>query len=194
MSRELPARPNLEHLKNQARDLLPALEQRDPEAKLADALHAVAREYGFGTWPQLKAHVESLNDSATALPVFAGRWTADMTKSKGHPLHPVRSATLLFDVDGDAVTISDVVVDAGGREERHTNALHADGTARTADNGYVVTAGWRHARALDVVVTKDGRIEGRVSYEVSADGTTMTVLTGEQVVVLNRVAAFEPAR
>jgi ankyrin repeat protein len=60
MSRELPAKPNLEHLKNQAKDLLRDLQQHDPAAKLSDALHAVAREYGFTSWPKLKEHVESL--------------------------------------------------------------------------------------------------------------------------------------
>ena len=73
MSRELPEKPNLEHLKNQARDLLrsyqhgnaAAKERFDTvsttgEPKLADALHVVAREYGFDSWPKLKDHVESL--------------------------------------------------------------------------------------------------------------------------------------
>lgn len=70
--RELPARPNLEHLKKQARTLLDACLAGDAEArsrfasigvelprpKLADALHAIAREYGFATWSALKLHVE----------------------------------------------------------------------------------------------------------------------------------------
>ena len=75
MSRELPAKPNLEHLKNQAKSLLRSFEQGDGSAKerlsalspisaanpkLADALHVVAREYGFTSWPKLKEHVESL--------------------------------------------------------------------------------------------------------------------------------------
>ncbi|HLK66180.1 MAG TPA: ankyrin repeat domain-containing protein [Bryobacteraceae bacterium] len=74
MSRELPAKPNLEHLKNQAKALLHSFQQGYAEAiqrfvavsassapKLADALHTVAREYGFSTWPKLKEHVESLS-------------------------------------------------------------------------------------------------------------------------------------
>ena len=75
MSRELPAKPNLEHLKNQAKDLLRSFQQGDPAAKerfaslsstsaagpkLADALHLVACEYGFSSWPKLKEHVDSL--------------------------------------------------------------------------------------------------------------------------------------
>ena len=70
--RELPARPNLEHLKNQARTLLRQALSADASAtarlaafgittatpKLADALHVIAREYGFDTWPALKLHIE----------------------------------------------------------------------------------------------------------------------------------------
>ena len=70
-TRELPARPNLEHLKNQARTLLrqrlasdasaagrfAALGVTLPQPKLADALHVIAREYGFDTWPALKLHL-----------------------------------------------------------------------------------------------------------------------------------------
>jgi hypothetical protein len=44
MSRQLPARPNLEHLRKQARVRLTQLRQHDPSAQLADAQHAVARE------------------------------------------------------------------------------------------------------------------------------------------------------
>jgi ankyrin repeat protein len=70
--RELPARPNLEHLKNQARTLLREGLADDASAtarfaafgitsakpRLADALHVIAREYGFDTWPALKLHID----------------------------------------------------------------------------------------------------------------------------------------
>ena len=59
MSRDLPAHPNLDHLKKQAKELLQTMKQQDPDALLADAQHALAREYGFASWPRLKAHVES---------------------------------------------------------------------------------------------------------------------------------------
>lgn len=57
MSRDLPARPNLEHLKKQAKDLV----QSGAAARLADAQLLVAREYGFASWTKLKLHVESLS-------------------------------------------------------------------------------------------------------------------------------------
>jgi ankyrin repeat protein len=77
--RELPARPNLEHLKNQARLLLRGCLQAEAAAidrfrevdvaysgttpKLADAQHVIACEYGFANWAKLKAHVGSLSDN-----------------------------------------------------------------------------------------------------------------------------------
>ncbi len=57
----LPARPSLEHLRKQAKDRLRALRAEDPSAKLADAQFAVAREYGFESWPRLVDHVEAVN-------------------------------------------------------------------------------------------------------------------------------------
>jgi hypothetical protein len=63
MSSDLPTRPNLEHLKKQARQLLRELQLREPGAQLADAQHALAREYGFASWPKLKAHVDALTST-----------------------------------------------------------------------------------------------------------------------------------
>ncbi len=80
MPKELPVRPNLEHLKNEAKALLRSHKQGDPSAcktlqsvarlsrlsskeilasqvTLQEAQHAVAREYGFASWKALKDHV-----------------------------------------------------------------------------------------------------------------------------------------
>jgi hypothetical protein len=60
MSRELPAKPSLEFLKKQAKELLRSTRQSTGQGKLADAQHALANEYGFSTWANLKSHVEAL--------------------------------------------------------------------------------------------------------------------------------------
>jgi hypothetical protein len=80
VSHQLPRHPNLDHLKRQAKDLLKAFRAGDERARqlferyrtrasgqhsdgrvlLADALWVVAREYGFASWPQLRAHVALL--------------------------------------------------------------------------------------------------------------------------------------
>jgi ankyrin repeat protein len=56
--RPLPERPNLRHLKDQAKDLLKAGEAKS----LTDAQFKIARFYGFPSWPKLKAHVDSLEE------------------------------------------------------------------------------------------------------------------------------------
>lgn len=59
MSRaQLPDRASLEFLKKRAKELLLALRQRDPLAKLADAQLAIARDYGFPSWRALKAEID----------------------------------------------------------------------------------------------------------------------------------------
>jgi ankyrin repeat protein len=76
MSRTLPERANLEFLTKQAKDFLHDVKAGDaiarerlrawgpPDAseppKLSDCQHALAREYGFASWPRLRAHVEAM--------------------------------------------------------------------------------------------------------------------------------------
>lgn len=52
----LPERPNLRHLKDQAKDLLAA----GQASSLTEAQFKIARLYGFASWPKLKAHVDSI--------------------------------------------------------------------------------------------------------------------------------------
>ena len=52
----LPPRPSLEQLRKQARERLAAM----PGAKLADAQFALARDYGFDSWPKLARHVAAV--------------------------------------------------------------------------------------------------------------------------------------
>lgn len=84
MSQVLPERPNLSHLKAQAKDLLSALQSGDSAAAdrarpyfdsiasigLNEAQLVLAREYGFESWAKLKHHVElragSLSDEEEA--------------------------------------------------------------------------------------------------------------------------------
>src|SRR5262249_27266360 len=66
----LPANPNLDHLRRQAKDLLHAALRGDPDARsriesvsapltLAAAQLALAREYGFASWAKLKDEVDA---------------------------------------------------------------------------------------------------------------------------------------
>ncbi len=56
MSKSLPSRPDLRWLRDQAK-----ARRRDGEfSSLALAHLAIAREYGFASWPRLKAHIDAL--------------------------------------------------------------------------------------------------------------------------------------
>jgi hypothetical protein len=58
VSRQLPSRPSLDHLKKQAKALLRELRRTRPDAELTDAQHSLALEYGFASWPKMKAYVD----------------------------------------------------------------------------------------------------------------------------------------
>lgn len=55
----LPDRPDLRHLKNQAKDLV----RTGRAESFSKAQHRVARQYGFSSWPKLKAYVESVHEA-----------------------------------------------------------------------------------------------------------------------------------
>ena len=74
--RALSPRPNLEHERKQAKQLLAQLKAGDPEAlarvrkhkrdssggfQLSDAQFTIAREYGFTSWPRLVGYFETLS-------------------------------------------------------------------------------------------------------------------------------------
>src|ERR1700722_3617005 len=79
MSISLPERPDLDQLRRQAKELRDAARGGDPDAadrlarhrgsapqddvSLAAAQLVIARELGFGSWPQLKAAIEALASS-----------------------------------------------------------------------------------------------------------------------------------
>src|SRR5688572_15370827 len=74
--RSLPAHPNLEQQKKQAKELLQSFTTGEAEARarvravlpgkqrivLADAQFVLAREYGFTNWAALKEHIDSQSD------------------------------------------------------------------------------------------------------------------------------------
>ena len=185
MSRNLPARPNLEYLKKEAKDLLVTLQARDPNAQLVDAQHALAREYGFDSWPKLKVHVETV--TAPAASPFTGRWIADVSRSKRHPLNLFQRATMVFTVRGNAVDVSNEVVEENGKVVRGRYTFQADGAEYPQTHGISLTAWWRDQRTLDTRATQNGKVVGRGSYNVSEDGRELTVTNDEQVIVLDRV-------
>lgn len=97
-SRVLPASPSLEQQKKQARELLRAARAGDPTAlerfrehhprferrshlALADAQLVLAREYGFASWPRLKAFVDRVTHPGPTRPyVPDAAWYEDRAR------------------------------------------------------------------------------------------------------------------
>ncbi|HMA42606.1 MAG TPA: ankyrin repeat domain-containing protein [Gemmatimonadales bacterium] len=112
MTRRLPDHPDLDHLRKQAKQLLRGLEARNPQAlerhratlsrpapddpKLADAQHALAVEYGFESWPKLKAHVESIGLPADPVAALVAAIKANDTAAARRTLerHPALKTRL----------------------------------------------------------------------------------------------------
>ncbi|SEE45509.1 ankyrin repeat domain-containing protein [Jiangella alba] len=109
---ELPVRPDLGHLKKQAKELLRAYRDGDPAAaarfratlphatgphgsrpRLRDAQSCVAREYGFASWTALRRYVEEVRG------VTAEHWLrlvyAGDSIGGTHAARPVEAARLL---------------------------------------------------------------------------------------------------
>lgn len=107
---------------------------------------------------------------------FVGSWAANLSKSKQHPNHLFKSATLEFVVNGDTVTLTQGGVNASGQEESGTITLQADGKERPIPQapGVVSVVRWIGPNVLETLGKKDGQVVGRGTYEVSADGRTLT--------------------
>jgi hypothetical protein len=182
MSRRLPERPSVEFLRKEAKALFRALHQHDASIQLADAQHRLAQEYGFASWPRLKAFIEE----PPASHPLAGTWTLNVAKSSRHPDNPVREATIHVAVDGNVVTIEDVVVTESGEENHNANRLEADNVEHPAAHGYSICARWRNARALEWEAKQGGSAIGSGTYEVSPDGSQMIATAGGRTFVFDR--------
>lgn len=74
----LPQNPNLEHLKNEAKDRLASMRTSAPDTQLADAQFTIAREYGFASWRALKEEIDLRGiDTASPLEAYAGFYRVD---------------------------------------------------------------------------------------------------------------------
>ena len=190
MSRQLPDHPSLEFLKKEAKALLAEQQGRNPSARLADVQHALARAYGFPSWPRLKAYVESrvVARAGARQHPLAGVWIANVEKSRRNPVNPFQRATIECVVDGDVVTISDHFVDEQGVEARGQNTLHADGSERSIQHGYSLLAEWRSNRQLAVIVKQSGAVVNEVIYEVSETGDMLTIVDrlARHLIVMDR--------
>jgi uncharacterized protein (TIGR03067 family) len=118
VAKTLPTRPNLEHLRGQAKTLLAGLKKAEPAAarafithlpaakgmpaakvraagfKLADAQSVVARSSGFDSWTALVRHVEHLRK-------LEGEWHFVALQVDGADMPAAASASSRILIDGD---------------------------------------------------------------------------------------------
>ncbi len=182
MSRSLPSRPHIEHLRKQAKALLAELRRQHPDTQLAEAQRRLARAHGFSTWAALKAHVMARMEAAA--PGHAsvadrphpldGVWRADPERSTFPPEAHHRSALLRLGVLGDEVTVADVVDDDVGTRS-HTMTLLADGRSRDQAFGYAMTVRWTGPEGFEAVVTKNGEPEGETRYSLVEGGRLLNL-------------------
>ena len=126
---DLPAQPNLEHLRKIAKQRLRAMQRIAPSAKLADAQFQIARERGFASWRALKAEIDRRRPRgapAEPPPPTASAWTL--------PSDDAIRAILAdrIDQEGDGVGIVVGVIDAGGPRLVAHGRFRRDGRRKVA--------------------------------------------------------------
>lgn len=118
MNKKLPKRPNLDHLRRQAKSLLADLHRGDAEAartfiqhlpeaakmtvsqvraagyRLADAQSAIARATGFASWPSLSRHVQTLR-------ALEGDWRFESLEIDGAAMPAAALTQSRILIDGD---------------------------------------------------------------------------------------------
>ena len=108
MTTRLPSRPNLQHLKDEAKSLLKAHRKGNPSCcevlrhlkelrdkpddqllasklSLASAQHAIALEYGFKTWAELKLSVLGRTDSGAFMHLLCGDQSGQILRNSSVP-------------------------------------------------------------------------------------------------------------
>jgi hypothetical protein len=123
--------------------------------------------------------------------LLVGAWKASIAKSKPSEGHAFKAADLRIERSGDSMTMSSRLVFASGDEQRATETFRTDGaeTPGTLTPGVTLVARWLDPHVLASLAKKDGRVVAVVIYEVSADGSTLTLRTSgavEQTLVFER--------
>ena len=174
MAKNLPTRPNLEHLRRQAKTLLAQLKDGEPAAarafirylpeakklsavkvraggfRLADAQSVIARQTGFGSWPLLSRHVQQLR-------LLEGEWHFAALQMDG------------MDVPASVLTQSRLLLD-GDRFRMESPEANYDGV-------FTIDIGEEPAR-IDLEFV-EGPEAGNWSYGIfELDGDRLTICLG----------------
>lgn len=116
------------------------------------------------------------SDQVSAESPLVGRWVANVAKSKRDPYHRFQSLTMEFAVAGDTVTITHRGVTESRGEEAKITTLEADGKEHVHAEapGVAMITRWLGPRTLETIARKGEETVGHGTYQVSADGQTMT--------------------
>ena len=119
---------------------------------------------------------------------FTGTWVANIAKSR--LARPLEGATVRIAVSGDTVTMSASYVMAG-KELKAAETFRSDGkeTPGTLTPGTMLASKFVGTHVLASIATKGGNVIVLQTWEVSADGKTLTSRssgTVEQVIVYER--------
>jgi len=122
---------------------------------------------------------------------FVGSWIADLTRSRLDPKAPFKGASLEIAVAGETVTLTSELVNESGQKQRGAETFLTDGTETpgTLTPGISHVARWVGPSVLATIANKGGNTVFLITYQVSADGKTLTARSSglvEQVVVFTR--------
>jgi ankyrin repeat protein len=202
---ELPPRPDLGQLRRQAKDLLRAARAGDPAAAarigavsgrvtLSAAQLAVARHYGFASWPRLKAEVDArASDLAQTVEAFLEASIRDWTGRAARMLastpeiagYDFRTAVVL----GDAGLVREMLErDSGLATGRHARwgwtPLHAVCGSRwhrldpACAEGLLAVAGLLLDAGADPVARTRGQRGGWTPLRCAVAGAANPAITG----------------
>ena len=104
---------------------------------------------------------------------------------------PLKGADLTIGVNGNIVTIASSFILPSGQTQSETETLRADGTetAGTLTPGIIHVANWVGPHVLALIARKGNQNIALITYDISADGQTLTARTSglvEQMVVFRR--------
>lgn len=122
---------------------------------------------------------------------FVGDWVADLSQSRLDAKMPLKGVDLKIGVNGNIVTIASSLILPNGQTHSEKETLRADGTetAGTLTPGIIHVANWVGPHVLALIARKGNQNIALITYDVSADGQTLTARTSglvEQMLVFRR--------
>jgi hypothetical protein len=192
---DLPARPDLEQLRHQAKDLLRAAKGGDADAAariarvsdrmiLASAQLAIARAYGFASWPQLKTEVlrrEVLDsrDPERVVALLAEDSSLAVTRMEHWSDHPMGASPLGYVAMMRCDTVRGVWrdLDGTGRTARALIAAGApvDGEPGEQETPLITAASYGDAEVAKVLIEAGADVDARSAPNSGGvpDGTAL---------------------